>query len=624
MHRPEYDKMNITNISIEHKKYTPSTTHSNVFHQSQLDTSTMRMPVTASKLLFRLLLVVQYHNTIVLVTAERSSFYGDLEPDPSIVNYAFGQLEAPGSVDLSSLLFSTADPNDNDSVPNPHPAHGSVVDVVVFYDPQDSDEVFPSEEGGGETFGRISMYDWEALGIGKVWNGEYQWCCTEKIFATGSCDGPVGQLILDRGKFKGQRRSFDIPPPPNVIQNQVITDPIIKIPSGAESGAYVVLMTNCNINGRLVEVRGTYAFQSKSGFLPANLIGTKRFYFLMLAAYSLFLVAAFWWLGYSCWHQSVVLSAASRMSSVIAPSSRGQSRRQLMVQRGIVATIGLGLLEAMMRSLDYIIWNSSGFRSNALVYMTIVPDVSKHVLSRTLLVMLGLGWGVVPAPASVSTVSMRQHYIRLVILGTIFFILTASGKILDLQLIARLQNFNQIGGNIVRVEVEYLGVLSVLSLCILGIDALYAVYIAATLSATMKYLELNHGSSRSLVRYRQLRTLVLVVIAVAVLYMMVVRFEILDNKQDNTVLSWIVFNLMEFDYFILIACVTYLWRPTDSEVLLLLEGEEDDEGDDDVHNGLELRGEEMQARRSLAAYSAVEQHDLELTADDPVTAGVAT
>jgi hypothetical protein len=77
-----------------------------------------------------------------------------------------------------------------------------------------------------------------------------------------------------------------------VIQNQVmITDPIVDIPSGAESGKYVLLMANSNINGRLVEVEGTYAFQSKSGFLPANLIWTMRFYFLMLATYSLLLVA---------------------------------------------------------------------------------------------------------------------------------------------------------------------------------------------------------------------------------------------------------------------------------------------------------------------------------------------
>jgi hypothetical protein len=51
--------------------------------------------------------------------------------------------------------------------------------------------------------------------------------------------------------------------------------------------------------------------------------------------------------------------------------------------------------------------------------------------------MLGFGWGVVAAPAPGLKVSaMRQHYNRLVILGSLFFILTASRQILDLQLIA--------------------------------------------------------------------------------------------------------------------------------------------------------------------------------------------
>ena len=81
---------------------------------------------------------------------------------------------------------------------------------------------------------------------------------------------------------------------------------------------------------------------------------------------------------------------------------------------------------------------ASRFCSNTLLYMTIVPDVLKHVvLSQTLSVLkLGFGWGVVAAPASGLKVSMRLHYNRLVILGALFFILTASRQILDLQLIA--------------------------------------------------------------------------------------------------------------------------------------------------------------------------------------------
>ena len=46
--------------------------------------------------------------------------------------------------------------------------------------------------------------------------------------------------------------------------------------------------------------------------------------------------------------------------------------------------------------------------------------------------------------------------------------------------------------------------------------------------------------------------------------------------------------------------------------------------DDNGHHELELRGEEVVATRPLAANSAVDQNDLELTEKVPVTAGVAT
>ena len=106
------------------------------------------------------------------------------------------------------------------------------------------------------------------------------------------------------------------------------------------------------------------------------------------------------------------------------------------MNRAVVATVGLGLLEVRMQFLDLSPGSQTVLQQD-VVYMTIVPDVLKHVLSQTLFLVLklGFGWGVVAAPASGLKVSMRLHYNRLVILGALFFILTASSQILDLQLI---------------------------------------------------------------------------------------------------------------------------------------------------------------------------------------------
>lgn len=571
------------------------------------------MFLSISDVLNRLLLVLvlQYyyseynHDSNAFVSADRRVYSGFLEPMPFLVHYASGYVEPPGLVDLKSLEFSTPYSSSWTGA-----ANASVVDVVLFYEPQDCINTAATQSRPGGC-------DWTKLGIGENGNGELLWCCTEDHFEMGLCDGPVDRLIVDRNTFQGQMRSLDIPGPPDLVSKQILKNPVFDIPATSGSGKYILIMANCNVNGRLVEVEGSYAFRSKAGYLPANLIGTMRFYFLMLVAYSLLIVAAWWGLGYSFWPRT------------ITPPCR-QGRRQLFVERGIILTIGLGWLEAVVRSLDFFLWNIRGTHANALVYLTILPDVSKHALTRTLLVMLGVGWGVVASPASVSAVSMKQHYIRMVVLGGSYFILSTVVKILNLELIATLENFSHFDDTSIRSEaIDLLAGETAASLCILGIDILYAIYIAATLAKTLQYLELNYCSSRSLVRYRHFRTLVTVIVGVAAVYLIMVKIQVLDHNKDDTVLSWIASNLMELDYFVMIAGVTYLWRPGDSEILPLLEGEEDEnDNDEEGRNEVELRGEEMEVTRSFtassAAYTPVEQHDLELSESLPVKSGVAT
>ncbi|KAI2490588.1 Lung seven transmembrane receptor [Fragilaria crotonensis] len=532
-----------------------------------------------------LLLVLQYyyaeynHDSNVFVSADRRVYSGFLEPMPFLVHFASGYVEPPGLVDLKSLEFSTPYSSWWTGA-----ANASVVDVVLFYEPQDCINTAPTQSRPGGC-------DWTKLGIGGNGNGELLFCCTEDHFEMGLCDGPVDRLIVDRNTFQGQMRSLDIPGPPDLVSKQILKNPVFDIPATSGSGKYILIMANCNVNGRLVEVEGSYAFRSKAGYLPANLIGTMRFYFLMLVAYSLLIVAAWWGLGYSF-----------RPRTITPPCRQG--RRQLFVERGIILTIGLGWMESVVRSLDFYLWNIRGTQANALVYLTILPDVSKHALTRTLLVMLGVGWGVVASPASVSAVSMKQHYIRMVVLGGSYFILSTVVKILNLELIATLENFSHFDDTSIRSE---------------AIDLLadFAIF------GTELLFQSKFGAISSLPH------LVAVVVGVAAVYLIMVKIEVLDHNKDDTVLSWIASNLMELDYFVMIAGVTYLWRPGDSEILPLLEGEEDENDDDEEgRNEVELRGEEMEVTRSFtassAAYTPVEQHDLELSESLPVKSGVAT
>ena len=143
----------------------------------------MMLSVAVSKFLFRLLLVIQCYDTIVLVTAERRTYSGYWEQMPWMVHFSSGMVEAPGLNDLRSLLFST--PNHS---PYPHAAHGSVADILVFFESQNTAgivnaKVTTTTGQGGNTQGNdnADQYNWVELRFGQGLFGSLQWCCTEDV-----------------------------------------------------------------------------------------------------------------------------------------------------------------------------------------------------------------------------------------------------------------------------------------------------------------------------------------------------------------------------------------------------------------------------------------------------------
>ena len=52
-------------------------------------------------------------------------------------------------------------------------------------------------------------------------------------------------------------------------------------------------------------------------------------------------------------------------------------------------------LEMIFRSGDYFVWNNDGYRSPFIIWVGVLSGVFKQGISRCLLVMVSLGWGVV-------------------------------------------------------------------------------------------------------------------------------------------------------------------------------------------------------------------------------------
>jgi hypothetical protein len=137
-----------------------------------------------------------------------------------------------------------------------------------------------------------------------------------------------------------------------------------------ETGRYVVVFANCNDGGREIMVTGMALWESKHGRLPGELFEFMHFYTALWACYVILLV----WFG-----MLMKKNAAS----------------QIDIERWIVLTIIMGLAEVTVREIDYRIWNWSGFRIDFLSYLGILLSTLKHGISRALIVMVSLGWGVI-------------------------------------------------------------------------------------------------------------------------------------------------------------------------------------------------------------------------------------
>ena len=200
---------------------------------------------------------------------------------------------------------------------------GSTVDIVVFHVP---DECARSREG----------CDWTELGVGASdADGNLRWCCSDDAVALGFCqaDRQYGRLIINQEKFQGDHRVLAIPASGHVERR--ITDG--RMDFATEEGRYVMIISNCNDYGRDLQVTGSYEFVSKHGYLPGELFGEMYFF----AAITVIYFILFLW--YGC-------------------SMQCYSESRIEVQKWIILSIGLGLLETFFKTGDYFVWNEDGTR----------------------------------------------------------------------------------------------------------------------------------------------------------------------------------------------------------------------------------------------------------------------
>lgn len=162
------------------------------------------------------------------------------------------------------------------------------------------------------------------------------WCCSSDAIELGFCEGgpsQYGRLIVNSTMFKGQHR-FILVPPTGKMDTTVKYG---KLEEPQETGKYILVIANCNDEGRDVKVDGTYSWVSKHGYLPGEMFGEMYFLLFLTVVY----LVIFCW--YGC-------------------SMKYYEDEIIPIQRWILTTIFLGLVETFFRTGDLFVWNEDGTR----------------------------------------------------------------------------------------------------------------------------------------------------------------------------------------------------------------------------------------------------------------------
>lgn len=449
----------------------------------------------------------------------------------------------------------------------------SVIDIIVF--------PLPSYCMKDET-----KCQWSELGIGKLTTPksianveidtaehtseddyytdepELRWCCTSTTIDLGLCTQEnFGRLMIDTTKFKGIQLSITIPYNGNdvIVHNNDES----YVLNEDKSGDYAVMFGNCNVlYGREVEVIGDLIFESSHGYLPGELYGFMIFYIIITFVYIILFI----------WYSLLM---------------KLNYEYRIDIEKWIITAISLGLLEMIFRTMDYLIWNSNGIRSNPVIWIGILCGVCKQGFTRCLVVMVSMGWGVIRN--TLSTIVMN-----VLIALTISFIVVST--LIDAAVLVAIENMNKLSYN---SESEILNVVSLLTAIKATIDIIFFIWMIDSITKTLKYLSTQKNQVHKLERTKQLRNIIVLSFILALVVIIISLIDSYQNKNGgantNTMIheefAWAIDGANEVIYLFVLINIAILWRPNPQakQYAYVMElRTSDDDYDFDDNNQLEL------------------------------------
>ncbi|ESQ29266.1 hypothetical protein EUTSA_v10023415mg [Eutrema salsugineum] len=372
-------------------------------------------------------------------------------------------------------------------------------------------------------------------------------CCTPELADTGSCS--LGEVIINRDSsewprqiktyFKGNKTEVNMSPETVVIN---------------KTGMYYLYFMICDPELDGTRIRGRTVWKNPDGYLPGKVAPLMKFFGFMSLAY--LLLGLVWFVRFVQFWKDII-----------------------QLHYHITLVIALGMCEMAVRYFEYANFDSTGMRPMVVTLWAVTFASIKKTLSRLLLLVVSMGYGVVkPTLGGITS--------RVLLLGVIYFVATEA-----LELVEQLGNINDFSGKTVIFLVIPVALL----------DACFILWIFSSLARTLEKLQIKRNMAK-LELYRNFTNTLAISVLLSIAW---IGFELYFNGTDPLIelwrMAWIIpafWNLLSFG---LLAVICILWAPSNNPTRYSYLAETGDEFEEE---GVSLTG------TGIKSTGDVERNDL--------------
>ncbi|XP_061966217.1 uncharacterized protein LOC133690075 isoform X2 [Populus nigra] len=269
-------------------------------------------------------------------------------------------------------------------------------------------------------------------------------CCNSTLAETGSCK--LGEVILQKNP--------DIPSWPRVIKTH-FAGKNEEVKMGSEEveinskGMYYLYFMFCNPELKGTLINGRTLWKNPNGYLPGKMTPLMTVFGIMSLAY--LVLGLVWFLRFVQFWKGIT-----------------------QLHYHITAVIALGMCEMAVWYFEYANFNSAGLRPMGITLWAVTFTTVKKTLSRLLLLVVSMGFGVVrPTLGSITS--------KVLVLGLVYFIASEA-----FELVEHLGNINDFSK-----KTKVFMVLPVVFL-----DSCFILWIFSSLSKTLEKLQMRRNMAK--------------------------------------------------------------------------------------------------------------------------------